>query len=355
MAEMFLSKLGFRICSRNLPSKELYDKWDKHLESIVGTHNACKLTVTDYKNDDKFLKLCSTALDYIKNYDKSTSRKQLSCNDCKLFNYWLLNKIKEEFKGKYQEVFNVLVVLWKGNNILNHHSRGNKCELDFNIASDDKSDVKKQFYEYLEDYQEVHVRAKMKDNECKKYKNYYDNNSLLGGYIKEILPDVEKNGPSSIYGENNNCNSIKVLPRLLNNTFNLSGGYAINHIHEEGLVEAIKDLQKEIPKLEEEETEASSEGAKGGFDLSNLFSWRGSSPKVGSSALSVAGVSTVSLFLYKLTPLGPMLRKRFWSSRPIINSSDQGQAQPFPDFYEEYANVNPDFDRINIAYSPSLE
>ncbi|SCA60430.1 Plasmodium vivax Vir protein, putative [Plasmodium vivax] len=158
------------------------------------------------------------ALFYLKNYDKSNKSESLTCNRCKLFNYWILDHLNKTFKDNYNLAFNWLYFVVNTVRDNSEVIRENNCELDFQISSDVKWKVKKEFYEYLIDYFQINTRAKLDHENCQKYQNYLQNNSLLNTYIEDILPEVEKKDLSKIYGKCQKVNQESLLSKLQNNT-----------------------------------------------------------------------------------------------------------------------------------------
>ncbi|CAI7719348.1 variable surface protein Vir16/32 [Plasmodium vivax India VII] len=347
-ANMFLSGLAKSSCSSALPSKNFYDKWDSHLNSIKDYYDICK--EDKYKNNDKFLKLCSMALLYLRNYDKSTERKSLPCNRCRLFNYWIVDQLNKTFGGERNLAFGFLNFIVNKVRDNSQFIKNNECELDLEVSSDDKWEEKKEFYEYVIDYFQINTRDKLNHETCKKYINYLQDKSSLNTYIKKILPDVKDNKLSKIYGKCRNVNQKILLSKLQNNPNDL----IYDDSEEEG------GLQQ-LPKLEGiSEEDASDDGRingpmpfsvpQGKFDVSYYIKSINSSPYTMPSILSVTGVSALAMFLNKFKSSGFLLRGGRVRRTHFADGFNKESANEFPDYYAGYPIDNLENDRINIAY-----
>ncbi|VUZ96750.1 PIR protein [Plasmodium vivax] len=345
-----MSFFGLNICKQDLPSKELYDAWNKKLSSI-DINRECKSEKSLYtgNKNDIILKICSIALEYLKNNNTKPTKKNLSsCNRCKLFNYWVLKKLHEIFKDDYLTAFNYLTFKMKSFDFKKYYLKNNACKLDYDIARDNEREVKKEFYEYLENYYHIDIRSKINHPECKEYKEYFKSRHPLRKYIIQILPDVEKQKFSSIYGTNNNCNTKNILSKLIDSDLDLTEEDSEESSGEASFLEAVYNIKKELQNYEFAYNPLTYLKLQWDYGIYKL---KNSSPYAMPSMLSVAGVSAASMFFYKFTPLGPLLRGRRSKNLNIHNFNETLEGT-LPDFYEELANVNSGNERINIAYHP---
>ncbi|KMZ85859.1 hypothetical protein PVMG_03670 [Plasmodium vivax Mauritania I] len=240
------------------------------------------------------------ALEYIETDDEMPPKKKLSsCNRCKLFNYWVLNKLQEIFKNDHRTAFNYLTFMMTQKNIVNFYSKENACKIDFNIVTDKEYDVKKQFYEYLEDYRRIDMRSKMNDPECTKYKEYFETRRPLGRYILKILPYAQKNDFSAIYGKDNKCNTNNILTKLINNNLKFTEEDSEEDSEETlsgvSFLEAVYNIKTELLNYELTHNPFSYLKLQWDYGINKL---KNSSPYAMPSILSVAGVSAASMFFY---------------------------------------------------------
>ncbi|CAG9473059.1 unnamed protein product [Plasmodium vivax] len=348
---MFLSEFAKSFCLSPLPSKKLYDKWDAHLNSIEQYNEICK--IGRYKDDDKFLKLCSIALLYLKNSDNSTERKSLTCNRCKLFNYWIVDQLNKKFGDQRNLAFGFLNFIVKTDGDNNHFIKNYKCELDLKVSSDVNWEVKKEFYEYVIDYFQIYTRAKRDHDNCKKYKNYLTKKSSLKTYIEKILPDVKINNLSNIYEKCPNVNQNVLLSKLQNNPDDL-----IYYDSEDD--EGLQQLPKLKRSLDAEGSDDDIETGpmpfgvpQGGFDVSYYIKSIKSSPYTMPSILSLTGVSALAMFLHKFKSYRSLLRRERAQTIHFADDFNKEFGKEFSDNSSKYATDNFEKDQINIAYQNS--
>ncbi|CAG9485397.1 unnamed protein product [Plasmodium vivax] len=339
------------ICKQDLPSTILYKAWDSWLSSIT-IDTECTLEKSNYtvEHKDILLKICSMTLEYLKNKDNQPAKKNLSsCNRCKLFNYWVSKKLRETYKDEYFNAFNYLTFIMSTDNIVNNYLKGNVCKIDFTIATDNERDVKKEFYEYIQDYHQIDIKSKINHPECTKYKEYFKSRRPLGRYIIKVLPDVEQNNFSAIYGTNNNCNTTNILTKLIDNDLNLTEEDSEESLDGISFLDAVYNIKTELLNYELTHNPFSYLKLQWDYGINKL---KNSSPYAMPSILSVTGVSAASMFLYRFTPLGTFLRRQNGSKNLNIHNFSETFAGPFPDTYEGFANENSANDPINIGYHP---
>ncbi|VUZ99862.1 PIR protein [Plasmodium vivax] len=344
----------YNICKQDLPSTRLYKAWDSWLYSI-SVDTECRIVESPYKveNNDIPLKICSMILDYIKNHNTTSTKKNLSsCNRCKLFNYWVLDKLHKTFNGEYFNAFNYLTFILRTPNIVSNYFKGNACKIDYDIATDNEREVKKEFYEYIQDYHQIDIRSKQSKPECIKYKEYFKNRHSLRKYIIKILPDVENQNFSAIYGTNNNCNTKNILTKLIDSDIDFSEGEeedSEKSVDGLSFLDAVYNIKKELLNYELTQNPFSYLKLQWDYGINKL---KNSSPYAMPSILSVTGVSAASMIFYRFTPLGTFLRRQNGSKNLNIHNFSETFAGPFPDTYEGFANENSANDPINIGYHP---
>ncbi|KMZ83500.1 hypothetical protein PVBG_00582 [Plasmodium vivax Brazil I] len=298
-SNFFLSLFPIHICKQDLPSTILYKAWDSWLSSIT-IDTECTLEKSNYtvEHKDILLKICSMTLEYLKNKDNQPAKKNLSsCNRCKLFNYWVSKKLRETYKDEYFNAFNYLTFIMSTDNIVNNYLKGNVCKIDFTIATDNERDVKKEFYEYIQDYHQIDIKSKINHPECTKYKEYFKSRRPLGRYIIKVLPDVEQNNFSAIYGTNNNCNTTNILTKLIDNDLNLTEEDSEESLDGISFLDAVYNIKTELLNYELTHNPFSYLKLQWDYGINKL---KNSSPYAMPSILSVTGVSAASMFLYRV-------------------------------------------------------
>ncbi|SCA83455.1 VIR protein [Plasmodium vivax] len=344
----------WNICKPDLPSTKLYNTWNSKLFSI-SLDKECILAKSDYTGDknDILVKICSMALEYLRKDDELPPKKRLSsCNRCKLFNFWVHEKLQETFKEDHRTAFNYLTFMMGKDNIVSNYLKGNACKIDFYIATDTELNVKKQFYEYIEDYHQIDIRSKLSYPECIEYKEYFKNRHSLRKYIIKILPEVENQNFSAIYGTNNNCNTTNILTKLIDSDIDFSEGEeedSEKSVDGLSFLDAVYNIKKELLNYELTQNPFSYLKLQWDYGINKL---KNSSPYAMPSILSVTGVSAASMIFYRFTPLGTLLRRQNGSKNLNIHNFSETYAGAFPNSYEGFANENSANDPINIGYHP---
>ncbi|KMZ91048.1 hypothetical protein PVMG_04822 [Plasmodium vivax Mauritania I] len=293
--------LDLQICKQDLPSTRLYNTWNSKL-STIDVDTECSLEKSDYTDDQNNIlrKICSIALEYLKNNDTKSTKKNLSCNRCKLFNYWVFKKLRETIKDDYFNAFNYLTFNMNTSKFAKYYLKENACKIDFTIATDNERDVKKEFYEYIQDYHQIDIKSKINHPECTKYKEYFKSRRPLGRYIIKVLPDVEQNNFSAIYGTNNNCNTTNILTKLIDNDLDFSEDEeedSEKSVDGLSFLDAVYNIKKELLNYELTHNPFSYLKLQWDYGINKL---KNSSPYAMPSILSVTGVSAASMFLYRV-------------------------------------------------------
>ncbi|GAB69394.1 hypothetical protein PCYB_001420, partial [Plasmodium cynomolgi strain B] len=68
----------------------------------------------------------------------------------------------------------------------------------------------------------------------------------LGKYIVKVLPDVEKQNFSAIYGTKHKCNTKNTLSKLIDNNLDLTKGDSEESLDEMSFLEAVYNIKKEL-------------------------------------------------------------------------------------------------------------
>ncbi|KMZ88797.1 hypothetical protein PVBG_05709 [Plasmodium vivax Brazil I] len=247
----------------SFPSEEFYKELDKNPLHPAAYKRYCE-KVSNLEHDNRYIELCYKVARFLTVY-AADNHKKISCNHCKLLNYWIFEQINNISKGDtskinvaYPYLQHVISVIMK----LYYDSNKSQCPFDIQVPYDNYWKAKKEFYEYCLDYNEINEKKHLTDYECKKYRDYLKTKTDLLANFKEILTGNKYKICSNSDGEKLACDTSVILDELskINDTS-----------------EARNDLTDESSKL-----------------------FLGLSKKNTATAASVAGVSLLGLTLFKV-------------------------------------------------------
>ncbi|SCA60353.1 VIR protein [Plasmodium vivax] len=250
-------------CSKLLPSDEFYNKLNEELRSTLFYTHFCE-NIGSLKSDSRYIELCYKVVQYlIVNADDND--KKISCNHCKLLNYWIFDQIKR-INREYKTNINVAYghISYVTNIIMQKYYKFSEstCFLDSDVPFDEYRDAKKEFYEYCLDYKEINEKNHLTDTGCDTYNDYLKKKSHLLANFKHILSGNKLQKCPNADGETGGCNPNVLLDEL-------------------SKINDISETKIDIPD-----------------DSSKLF--LGLSKKNTATAASVAGVSLLGLTLFKV-------------------------------------------------------
>ncbi|SBT47293.1 PIR Superfamily Protein [Plasmodium ovale wallikeri] len=332
-----------RICSNKLPSEILYENFHSYLSSVKTIHQKCIRYASEYSNRENFGKLCSTVVKYLRDDVPTDKKFKFTCGRCKLFNYWVFDKLIEIFgkdDNKHILAFGKLQLVLSDINDDSRTSQENTCELIHDMALDQYWNIKKQFYEYCEDYHKIKIRSTIKDADCEAYRNYIEKNTLLDEYIKEIKSGNNLKNNSKFYEKDNKCDPKSLLSKLL------------------------ESESKEFEEGSEEphggsftaEMQTQDEKAAGDGDVSHLSNLPGNSEILGGNAATTAfpvlGIFLSALLFYRFTPMGTWVQKKVRGEKINWENHEEDMHELLA-HTSESTNINSHSVPYHIAYEPA--
>ncbi|SCA59918.1 VIR protein [Plasmodium vivax] len=248
----------------SFPSEEFYKKLDKELPHNILIYKKYCVNVDSLESDSRYMETCYKVVRFL-TVNEYENNKKISCNHCKLLNYWIFDQIKRISEKDTTKIYVAYPYIgFVMNNIMDKFYGSNKsqCTFDYNVPHDPYWKTKKEFYEYCLDYNEINEKKHLTDYECKKYRDYLKTKTDLLANFKEILTGNKYKKCSNSDGETGACDTSVILDELskINDTS-----------------EARNDLTDESSKL-----------------------FLGLSKKNTATAASVAGVSLLGLTLFKV-------------------------------------------------------
>ncbi|KMZ96637.1 hypothetical protein PVNG_06298 [Plasmodium vivax North Korean] len=188
------------------PSDEFYNKLDKELQGTLVYKGFCH-TIGSLTSNRKYMELCYKVVRFL-TVNEYENNKKISCNHCKLLNYWIFDQIKS-INREYETNINVAYghISTVMSKIMNLYYGKNKsqCTLDTYVPYDDYWEARKEFYEYCLNYEEIKAKKDLTYTGCEKYRDYPKRKPHSLDKFKQILSeDNLKNCPNSD-GETGGC------------------------------------------------------------------------------------------------------------------------------------------------------
>ncbi|CAI7723147.1 PIR protein [Plasmodium vivax] len=201
-----------------LTSNILYKQWDEG-DQLNPSRAYCSYVTTDPMTYIKVEKLCRRLIRNLDDMLYESVTKHYSVGRCKLFNYWLYNKVNEalgsEYAVHFKRTMHELHTSW--NNYKNnersmlHAPAENKCEPDTTIISLSNIEDKKRIHEHCLNYHEFIKNSNNYREDCEKYEEYIKGKSSEYHKFESLLTE-EKNTYENYYNICNRYNPINILP-----------------------------------------------------------------------------------------------------------------------------------------------
>ncbi|KMZ97757.1 hypothetical protein PVNG_03340 [Plasmodium vivax North Korean] len=283
---------------------------------------------------------------FLENNPPLENNQNISCNRCKLLSYWIYKELYRIFGGDYAKCFNAyskLQLVWSSAIIDNGYTDDKICQLEIFTKFDDKWKLKKEFYEYCEDYEHINVRSKIKHPYCNEYHNYIDRKFLSypnidRDFVKQMLKIY-----SNLYRKKEKCDVSFDLDELMKNKDTLKVKFPEP-------VDSDQEHDEEVQWIKAEESNPFWKFL-GRYDSSGKFKLNTSPSHIVTYVSSLIIISIVSFHLFKLTPWGSRSRKRTQREYKIMNDFSEENNEPLLNNSEHPDKVEQG-EKVRIAYSP---
>ncbi|CAG9472659.1 unnamed protein product [Plasmodium vivax] len=176
-------------CSEDLPSQSFYKSLGDYIYSLYGYDGYCVLRNSNYQHNASVKLLCRNLLKNLNDNFQINVSKSVPCNRYKLLSYWLYNQIEKVFTPRFEEIerkniYKELTSIWKDFVSSPFRRNLNNCQPEPVTVFDDDDDnnnwkVRKEFYEYCEDYNTLNKGCNHSTDTCGKYYDYLKNKSDL--------------------------------------------------------------------------------------------------------------------------------------------------------------------------------
>ncbi|KNA01673.1 hypothetical protein PVNG_06307 [Plasmodium vivax North Korean] len=197
------------------PSDEFYNKLDKELQGTLVYKGFCH-TIGSLTSNRKYMELCYKVVRFL-TVNEYENNKKISCNHCKLLNYWIFDQIKS-INREYETNINVAYghISTVMSKIMNLYYGKNKsqCTLDTYVPYDNYWEARKEFYEYCLDYEEIKAKKDLTDTECEKYRDYPKTKKHLLANLEQILSGNNFKTCENSNGEKLGCDTNVILGEL---------------------------------------------------------------------------------------------------------------------------------------------
>ncbi|GAB69350.1 VIR-like CYIR protein, partial [Plasmodium cynomolgi strain B] len=157
-----------------------------------------------YQNNETIKSLCRILLKNLNDNVQINVNKSIPCNRYKLLSYWLYNKIEQFFTLNFDKIdrknlYDEYARIWKL--FVNYSFRRNlnNCQPEPVSVFDDKWTVRKEFYEYCEDYNTFKKSCTHSSSTCGKYYEYLENKSDLYDQFLTLNLNKHQDEDSSSY------------------------------------------------------------------------------------------------------------------------------------------------------------
>ncbi|SBS99375.1 PIR protein [Plasmodium ovale] len=335
-------------CNAPLPSVTLYRKLESDFSSeSIPIVDICKTSNSSYNQNDKFLKLCSAVVNYLRdNSSKNTQRKN-RCNHCKLLNYWIYEKIvstfgeNEEHNKVYKDLQTVLT-----SDKENQKPKDNNFRLEDGIITDKQWKEKKEFHEYCEDYSKIIRKKLFLTAQCNVHKKYMEDKPLLNNnYWKRSLKSKIKEC-SKEYRKSDKCYPEAELSEFLEKG-------KISSTQRRGLMDRLQTVILERGGLEDSVTYQAASAILDNYVDTDKLPFANTTNIIVSSVLSLMGTLLMFFLWYKFTPLGALCRGVIGKIRKFRNKPKHKKAFSLFKFLLKSKNKKPGESLLSIPYTPT--
>ncbi|SBT55901.1 PIR Superfamily Protein [Plasmodium ovale wallikeri] len=326
----------------DLPSNIFYKKFDQ--EDSQTYYDACKAE-PKINSDEKLVNLCAKIIKNFKLIEEIKENYKIKDKPCADLNYWVREELIKDYHitndivDTLQEFIYLYTALYQIQN-KNEVGINDNCKIDYTLISMEELRNRKNLYDYLENYGELEKKYVQDKNECSKDHFDYINKSVA---LYKIFQEFCK--PHSI-------NQSK-CPDFLKNI----PVYYLNKDLSELTCTLKNETQETVSETAEVSIQAPSPSEKVpaqsiGEPDTDIPSQPGSSL---SSTLMTTGVPVLGSFfvfsiLYKLTPIGSLIRNRLLGIGESVNQVHDNAAHELWEDSIEPLDINSDRSGYQISY-----
>ncbi|SBS95094.1 PIR Superfamily Protein [Plasmodium ovale curtisi] len=330
----------------DLPSYMLYKKFDEDDSTYYDT---CKAE-PKINSDENLVKICAKTIKNFKHIEKIKEDYTFKDKPCTDLNYWIreelikVHHIKEDTVDGLPQFVNIYVAL---NAIKKKNEVNIKDNCNINYTSVDIKELinRKNVYDYLENYAELEKKYVQDKNECSKdYFDYVTKSVALYKIFQEFCkahsinqskcPDFYKNIP--VYYPKKDLSALTC--KLKNEPQEIDAKTRDVSIQAPGPSEKGPPQESAKQGIGKPDTDIPSQL---GSSLSNAMM---------STGIPVLGSFFVFSILYKLTPIGSLIRHRLLGVGESINQVHDNVADELWEDNMEPFNINSDRNECQLAY-----
>ncbi|EDL44331.1 variable surface protein Vir4-related [Plasmodium vivax] len=200
----------------------------------------CVLGNSNYQHNESVKSLCRHLLKNLNHNSQINVNESVPCNHYKLLSYWLYNQIEKVFTPRFEEIerkniYKELTSIWKDFVSSPFRRNLNNCQPEPVTVFDDDDDnnnwkVRKEFYEYCEDYNTLKKSCTHSFSTCGKYYDYLENKSDLYNQFLTLNLNKPQDKYSSSYEKYKKFDPRTLLDNLPC-TFEMSPDGKLEYLH----------------------------------------------------------------------------------------------------------------------------
>ncbi|CAI7718607.1 Plasmodium vivax Vir protein, putative [Plasmodium vivax] len=307
---------------KELPSEYLYLKFQHDTTNLTEYNKNCS-SISIPQNNPKVKDLCKRVLRYLKTIYAISNHEKSDYDVCMILNYWTYYKLNKIYgssdTSNIIQAFGQIQKIWNDYNAIElKDATYVKCEPHFEIHRERDWEKRKEFCEYCLDYKTAHTLAgDFKDNYCQKYYEYFEKKAELYKHFEQYCSTTDRSKCPSFYDKCKKYDPQKILDKL--------------SCHQEMQQKKVDAAAAQAGLAQQQAESADGDPHSGlptGEGSPDSSSLMGVSPRIAKQAgdvfLGVIVTSMTSGFLYRFTPLGKRLNRRFGSKNRPINVLSEG-------------------------------
>ncbi|SBT56076.1 PIR Superfamily Protein [Plasmodium ovale wallikeri] len=331
----------------DLPSYKFYKKFDEDYSTTY--YDTCKAE-PKINSDEKLVNLCAKTIKNFKLIEEFKGKYTFKDKPCNDLNYWVREELIKVHNIKVDTVyglpqFNNLYIALNQIQKKNEVGINDNCIIDYTSVSMEELRKRKNLYDYLENYEELEKNYVHNKKKCSKdYFNYITNSVSLYKNYEETCKSSKTNtsecphffGNIAVYHYGKDFSNLTcVLDEKSQETVEETGG---SHIQTPGPREKGPSQEVEAQGIGKPHTDIPSQSDS---SLSNALMTTG---------VPVLGSVFVFSILYKLTPIGSLIRNRLLGIGESVNQVHDNAANELWEDSMEPLDINSDRSGYQLSY-----
>ncbi|SBT55913.1 PIR Superfamily Protein [Plasmodium ovale wallikeri] len=332
----------------DLPSKIFYEQLKEEGNSNIYIAN-CEAE-TKIKEDSPLVNLCAKTIKnfkLIEEFKDNYTFKDKPCND---LNYWVREELIKVHDIKVDTVyglqrFNNLYIALNQIQKKNEVGINDNCKIDYTSVSMEELRERKNLYDYLENYGELEKKYVQNKNECSRdYFDYVTNSVALYKNFKKLCEPPNISQSKCPYFFNNipvyypNKDLSELTCKLENEQQEIVAERGESSIHTPDAREKGSSQEGATLDIDKTDTDVPHQPSS---SLSNTLMTTG---------VPVLGSFFAFSILYKLTPIGSLIRNRLLGVGESVNQVHDNAADGLWEDSMEPLDINSDRSGYQLSY-----